>query len=189
MPGASFDAVTGQLGVGAIAFFGLFLIVDGMIGVFDLVETMGKSVTWGIIGLLPTVVVTYIVGVFCLGIAEVVLSGFPSFSLPKPEDIIAVSRIGSTLLQQVYSEHLRNHELLEGTSVSFLILAVGCITESSSMSGSIVIVWFFTAGAIALAVLSLLFSGRAARRAAAIAEVAHARRESPLNTHAERTGA
>jgi hypothetical protein len=40
MPGASFDAVTGRLGVGAIAFFGLFLIVDGMIGVFDLVETM-----------------------------------------------------------------------------------------------------------------------------------------------------
>jgi hypothetical protein len=93
------------------------------------------------------------------------------------------------LLQQVYSEHLRNHELLKGASVSFLILAVGCIAESPSMSGSIVIVWFFTAGAIALAIPSLLFSVRAARRAAAIAEAAHARRESPLNTPAERTGA
>ena len=46
MPGASLEAVTGRLGVGAIAFLGLFLIVDGMqIGVFDLVETIGKSVT------------------------------------------------------------------------------------------------------------------------------------------------
>lgn len=104
MPGASLEAVTGRLGVGAIAFLGLFLIVDGMqIGVFDLVETIGKSVTWGIIGIVPTVVVTYIVGVFCLGIAEIVLSGLFSFTSPKPEDIIAVSSTGSALLQQLYS--------------------------------------------------------------------------------------
>lgn len=189
MPGASFDAVTGRLGVGAIAFFGLFLIVDGMIGVFDLVETMGKSVTRGIIGILPTVVVTYIVGVFCLGIAEVVLSVFPVFSSPKPEDIITVSGTGSSLLQQLYAEHLRNHALLKGISVSFLILAVGCIAESPHMSGSIAIVWLFTAGAIALAVLSLLFSGRAARRAAAIADATHVQRELPSNTCVEQTDA
>jgi hypothetical protein len=189
MPGASFEAVTGRLGVGAIAFFGLFLLVDGLIGVFDLVEAMGKSVTWGIIGLLPTVVVTYIVGVLCLGIAEVALPRFPSFSLPKPEDMIAVSGTGSALLQQVYSEHLRNHELLKGAAASCLILAGGCVAQSPSMSGSIVTVWVFTAGALALAILSLLFSGRAARRAAAIAEAAHARREVPLNTPAGRTGA
>jgi hypothetical protein len=182
MPGASFEAVTGRLGVGAIAFFGLFLIVDGiLVGVFDLVETIGKSVTWGIIGILPTVVVTYIIDVFCLGIAEIVLSRFPSFLSPKPEDIMAVSGTGSALLQQIYSEHLRNHELLKGTFVSFLILAVGCIAESRNMYGSIAIVWLFTAGSIALAVLSLLFSGRAAGRAAAIADAAHVQHELPSN--------
>jgi hypothetical protein len=83
MPGASFEAVTGRLGVGAIAFFGLFLIVDGMVGVFDLVEAMGKSVTWGVIGLLPTVVVTYIVGLFCLGIARWLSPAFPHFHCPS----------------------------------------------------------------------------------------------------------
>ncbi len=182
MPGASFEAVTGRLGVGAIAFFGLFLIVDGInVGVFELIEAIGKSVTWGIIGILPTVVVTYIVGVFCLGIAEVLLSRFASFSSPKPDDIIAVSGTDSALLQQLYSEHLRNHELLKGTFVSFLVLAVGCVAESTKMTGSMAIVWLFTAGAVALAVLSLVFSGRAARRAGAIANAAHVRRELPSN--------
>jgi hypothetical protein len=188
MPGASFEAVTGRLGVGAIAFFGLFLIADGTIGVFELIEAIGKSVTWGIIGILPTVVVTYVVGVFCLGIAEVVLSGLPSLSSPKPEDIIAVSKTGSALLQQIYSEHLRNHELLKGTSVSFLILTAGCIAESPNMHGSIAIVWLFTTAAIALAALSLFFSGRAARRAAAIASAAHVQHKSPSNPTIEQDG-
>ena len=50
----SFEIVTGRLGVGAIAFLGLFLIVDGMqIGVFKMIETYGKSTTWGIIGVIP----------------------------------------------------------------------------------------------------------------------------------------
>lgn len=58
MAGASFEAVTGRLGVGAIAFFGLFLIADGLMGILPLMESIGQSTTWGIIGILPTVVVS-----------------------------------------------------------------------------------------------------------------------------------
>ena len=65
MPGASLEAVTGRLGVGAVAFLGLFLMVDGLqVGVFELVETYGKSSTWGIVGVVPTAVVIYLIGVF-----------------------------------------------------------------------------------------------------------------------------
>ena len=174
MPGASFEAITGRLGIGAIAFLGLFLIVDGIqAGVLGLVETMGKTVTWGIIGVVPTVVVTYIVGVFCLGIAEAVLSGLSSLASTKPEDIIAVSATGSALFQQLYSEHLRNHELLTGATVSFFILAMGCIAETPKLGYNSPIGWLLTAGAIGLAVLSLLFARGAARRAATLAQAAY----------------
>ena len=85
MPGASLEAVTGRLGVGAIAFLGLFLMVDGLqVGAFELVETYGKSSTWGIVGVVLTAVVIYIIGVFCVGIAELGLSRFAVFDGPKP---------------------------------------------------------------------------------------------------------
>ncbi len=112
MPGASFEAITGRLGVGAIAFLGLFLIADGMqIGIYDLVETYGRSTAWGIVGVVPTVVVTYIVGVFCLGVSELLLARVRSFPSSAADELIDVSLAESALLQQVYSEHLRNHDL------------------------------------------------------------------------------
>ncbi len=174
MAGTSIEIVTGRIGVGAIAFLGLFLIVDGMqIGVFNMIETYGQSTTWGIIGVIPTTVVTYIVGLICLEIADTLLSHFTSFRAALPDEIIAVSSSGSEMLQQIYSEHLRNHELLKGTSVSFLILAVGSIAETSNMPGYEAIVWFSTAGSLALAMLSLLFSKRAINRAKALSACVH----------------
>lgn len=175
MPGASIESITGRLGVGAIAFLGLFLIVDGIEpSALGLVETMGKTTTWGIIGVVPTVVVTYMLGVFCLSIADAVLSGVSSLAWTKPKDIIAVSATGSALLQQLYSEHLRNHELLKGASVSFLILAIGCIAETPKLGYDSLLGWLFISGAIALAILSLIFARDALRRSAVIAEAAYA---------------
>jgi hypothetical protein len=130
MQGASFEAITGRLGIGAIAFLGLFLIVDRMqVGVFELIQIYGKSTAWGIVGVVPTVVVTYIIGVFALGIAELALSRVNGFSSPHAKELVAISRSGSPLLDRLYAENLRNHELLKGAFVSFLLLATGCIDE------------------------------------------------------------
>jgi len=174
MPGASLESISGRLGIGAIAFLGLFLLVDGIQSdVLGLVEMMGKTTTWGIIGVVPTIVVTYIIGVFCLGIAEASLSGFPSLlASTKPEDILAVSATGSVLLQQIYFEHLRNYELLKGSTVSFFILAIGCIAETPKLGYNSFIGWLFTSGAIFLAILSLVFARSASRSASAIAQSA-----------------
>jgi hypothetical protein len=114
MPGASLEAITGRLGVGAVAFLGLFLMLDGaQLGVFELVETYGKSSTWGIVGVVPTLVVIHIIGVFCVGLAELGLSRFAALHGPEPRDIVVVSRSGMGLLQQLYADHLRNQELLK----------------------------------------------------------------------------
>ena len=116
MPGTSFEAMTGRLGVGAVALLGAFLLVDGLNHqIFPLlIENFGKSVTWGLIGILPTAVVTYIVGVLCFGLAEVLFAGVPSLGGPTPEAIVAVSATDSMLLQAAYTEQVRAHELLKG---------------------------------------------------------------------------
>jgi len=81
MPGASLEAVTGRLGIGAIAFLGLFLIADGLqIGVFEVVEVYGKSATWGLVGIVPTAVVIYIVGRHLSRVRRACARSLPRFS-------------------------------------------------------------------------------------------------------------
>jgi hypothetical protein len=169
---ASFEAVTGRLGVGSIAFLGLFLIVDGLqLGAFEMIESYGKSATWGIVGVVPTAVVIYIVGVFCVGLAEMIVAPFPAFRGPTPEDVFVVSRLGGPVVQQSYTEHLRNHELLKGAAVSFVILAIGSFAEFQNARGFEALAWISAAAAVALSTLSLAFSRRALLHAAHLASV------------------
>ncbi len=172
MPGASLEGLTGRLGVGAIAFLGLFLIVDGaQLGAFEMIEAYGNSATWGIVGILPTTVVIYIVGMFCVGAAELLVAPFAAFRSPDPQDTLVVSRAGGPVVQQLFSEHLRNHELLKGAAVSFLILAIGSLAEFPNAPGYEALVWIAVVTSLALSMLSLLFSRRAAAQATSLASV------------------
>ena len=171
MPGASLEAVTGRLGVGAIAFLGLFLIVDGaQLGAFEMIELYGKSATWGIVGVLPTAVVMYILGVFCVSAAELLVAPFAAFRGPEPPDILVVSRAGGPVVQQFYGEQIRNHELLKGAAVSFLILAAGSLAEFPNAAGYESLVWIAAIAAVILSMLSLLFSRRAMAHATSLAK-------------------
>ena len=180
MPGASFEAVTGRLGVGAIAFLGLFLFVDGFqVGAFEMIELYGKSATWGIVGVIPTAVVIYIVGVFCVGVADTLLAPFPKLRGPSPEDLLAVSRSAGAIVEQSYAEHLRNHELLKGAAVAFVILAAGSLAEFPNLPGLEALAWIGVLGAIVLSLLSLVFSQRALAQAASLANVVRASERQP----------
>lgn len=172
MLGAPVETITGRLGVGSICFLAFFLAVDGMqIGAFNLVETYGDSVTFGIVAALPTAVVAYIMGVFCFGTADLILSKFTAFQEPDPERIYALSKFGGDLLKQSYSETIRNLELLKGSSVAFILLALGAVLDSSNMRGYEIIVVLASISALGLSALSLLFARRAVVKAARITEV------------------
>jgi len=182
LPGASLEALTGRLGVGAIAFLGLFLIVDGFqVGAFEMIELYGKSATWGIVGVVPTAVVIYIVGVFCVGLAEMILAPFPRLRRPAVEDLMVVSQSAATLAQQSYAEQVRNHELLKGAAVSFVILALGSLVDSSNLFGFEPLAWIGVIGSVALSVLSLVFSQRAVAQAHSLANAVRACESRPRN--------
>ncbi len=173
MIGAPVETITGRLGVGAISFLAFFLMVDGMqVGAFRLVETYGNSVTFGIVAALPTAVVAYILGVFCVGTADIILSRFESLSEPHPQKILTLSKFGGDLLNQSYLEAIRNSELLKGSSVAFILLAVGTILDSSNMRGYETAVVFAFCAAIGLSILSLVFARRVVAKATRIAETA-----------------
>ncbi|MCB1504875.1 MAG: hypothetical protein KDJ47_07850 [Hyphomicrobiaceae bacterium] len=172
MLGAPVETITGRLGVGSICFLAFFLAVDGMqIGVFNIVETYGNSVTFGIVATLPTAVVAYILGVFCFGTADLVLSKFTAFQEPDPDKLLTLSNSGGDLLKQSYSETIRNLELLKGSFVAFILLAVGTVLDASNMPGFELIVVLACISSIGLSALSLLFARRAIVKAVRISEV------------------
>ena len=172
MLGAPIETITGRLGVGAIALLALFLSADGMqIGVFHIVESYGGSVTFGLVAALPTAVVTYVLGVFCVGTADLLLTRFEAFRDPGPEEILELSKDGGDLLKQQYLESLRNSDLLKGSSISFLLLAVGTVLDAPNMRGYESIVVVATVAAVGLSGMSLVFACRAVARAKEIANV------------------
>lgn len=76
------------------------------------------------------------------------------------------------ILRQNYSETLRNFELLKGSSVGFILLAIGTLLDSSNMRGYEAIVFMVFFAAIGLSVLSLVFAHRAVIKPRRISEVA-----------------
>jgi hypothetical protein len=172
MLSAPIETVTGRLGVGAIAFLALFLIADGMqIGIYAMVEKYGDSVTFGIVAALPTAVVAYIFGIFCVGFADLLMSLAGVLREPKPEQVYKLSRFGGGLLQQNYGESMRNFELLKGASVAFVLLAIGSFAKTANMHGAQIFVVLAVGGALALSALSLVFAHRTLRKAIAIVNV------------------
>ena len=175
MPGASVETITGRLGVGSVCLLAIFLAIDGMqIGAFHLVETYGKSATFGIIAALPTAVVAYILGVFCVGTADLLFSRFTRFRDPDPVKVADVSRSAGSLLQQLYTEHLRNDELLKGASIAFLLLAVGIALDASNLRGYEPIVFLACVGAIVMSAMSLIFAQRSLAKAGGLLDGAAA---------------
>jgi hypothetical protein len=165
MLGASAEAITGRLGVGAIAFLACFLVADGQqIGIFEMVESYGKSASFGIVIALPTAVVTYVLGVIMMGLADLIYRPFSSLAPITARQVRVVSMRGGALLQQIFVENLRNFELLKGASAAFVLLAVGCLAEISNMPSRAIIA-ASVVGSVALAMLSLMFAVRARSRA------------------------
>src|SRR5262245_15114335 len=136
-----------------------------------MIELYGKSTTWGIVGVVPTAVVMYIVGVFCLGVSELLLARFPTLRGPRSVEIFNVSRKGGPVLQHVYAEHLRTHELLKGAAVSFLVLAAGSLVEFRNLQPFGLLAWLGGVGGLLLAVLSVAFAHRSACQASVLAAV------------------
>jgi hypothetical protein len=104
-------------------------------------------------------------------VSELLLARFPALREPRPVEILDVSRKGGPVLQQVYAEHLRNHELLKGAAVSFLVLAAGSLTEFRNLQPFGHLAWLGAAGAVLLAVLSVAFAHRSAFKASSLAAV------------------
>jgi uncharacterized membrane protein (DUF485 family) len=161
----SAELVTGRLGLGAIVLLAGFLVVDGQqLGAYRIVETYGSSTAWGVVVAVPTLVLSYILGVLCVGTAEITVGRMSALGHGREVDALLSAATAGNLVQATYSDLVRRRELLEGAIVAFALLAIGCVADLPMMPGQPALVFVLAAISLVLAVLCFLFAVRAARR-------------------------
>ena len=62
----SVSDLSGALANGSIAFAGVFLIIDGINGMFALIEHYANTGTWAIVFTVPTLVLAYAFGTIAI---------------------------------------------------------------------------------------------------------------------------
>jgi hypothetical protein len=108
-----------------------------------------------------------------VGAADLLAAPFAALRGPEPRDTVAVSLGGGPVVQQLYGDYLRSHELLKGAAVSFVILAAGSLVDFRNAYGHEGLVWIAAIAGLALSILSLHFSRRAVAQATLLAKSLH----------------
>lgn len=143
MPQISFSELNdlvGSVGIGSIAMLAMFLILDSVTPVFQLVETNTQSQSWTAFVIVPMIVFSYVAGVICVAIGNL----FRTAVLYTQRVELDWKKVDEKLLNLVtieYRNYSRKIDILDGSVAAFLFLAVGVIAESFAFS-------FFVLGVI-----------------------------------------
>lgn len=138
--GDAISAFAGPAGVGALCILAAFLFLDGRApDLFPTVELYAKTATWGVVAAIPTLAVSYVIGLSVMIASEralIMLAG------PTPSTEVAdLARIGSTgslnesAASQAYVEALHNRAILAGGAFSLLLLSAGALSDIRSLPG------------------------------------------------------
>jgi hypothetical protein len=161
---SSIENLTGMLSVGSLCLLGAFLFLDGRTAIFHVLETYGKSTAWAVVAAIPTFVTGYVVGVFAVTAATLILSRIRW--LYRPEDrsgLIAVARFRNEVITSRYLDVSRQRRLLEGGMIGFLSIAIGAWSEAASFPEFRSLGHALAAGSLTLALLCPFFSAMLAR--------------------------
>jgi hypothetical protein len=162
------EQLTGKVGLGAIVILAGYLVLDSQpVGIFKILETYGDTTSWALLIAVPTIVVSYVLGILSIDVAQVLLGRLSVFrSVDEGRDLLVVGS-SPDILQARYSEVIRRAELLQGAVIAFLMLACGCLIDRENF-GNGFLGWTVVVIAVVLAVLSGVFAARAARGAKAL---------------------
>jgi hypothetical protein len=165
--------LSGALAVGSIAFAGTFLIVDGINGLFILIEQYAQTATWAIVLAAPTLVLAY-----AFGLIAIQLTGFlrTAYDVRCGRDPIAsfikVAQLDNVHVVSRYGELRRSQEFLQGMSPSLAILGVGALFAIRWLGPFYLFGYVAGAGCLALSAVLPIIAHNLALQAFALAEFA-----------------
>jgi hypothetical protein len=169
----SISDLAGPLAVGSIAFAGAFLIVDGLNGLFVLIEQYAHTPTWAIVFTGPTIVLAYAFGVIAIELGSFVRIAYDLRHGRDPvASFIAIARLANEHLVARHRELRRHQEFLQGCSLSLVVLGVGAFFSLRWLVSFYLFGYVAGFGCLALAVVLPILAGRLAHQAFALGEFA-----------------
>lgn len=170
---SSLESLVGFLSIGSLCFLGGFFLLDSVFGIYSVLDAYGGSPVWGILAALPTLVVAYVLGLIAVMAAELFFARFGSLHEARDgEKLVRLALLGNEALTQRYFELIRLQRFLEGSTLGFLILAVGALVQGFAVAGYLRLGIGIAAGSLSLAALSPLFAIAVARERRQLAEIA-----------------
>lgn len=172
--------LTGALAVGSIGFCGAFLIVDGINGMYLLIEEYASSATWAVIFTIPVLVISYAFGTVAIQVGTFAASMFERRQGSHPVETFLV--IASLRNDQITSEYLRlrkHQEFLLGCSPSFIVLGIGLFSSTKWMGSFDLLGWIAGLGCLVLTAGLPLLAHQLSRSANRIGEWAKVQAHPP----------
>ena len=125
--------ITGYLGLGSMVILGVFLILDGRMDILRLIENYSSTSTWSAVVAIPILVIAYLLGIIVVTVADIIFdSKFEDiFSQTKLFTLVAISE-NETLIEK-YVELERVRRLMVGSTLPFIILGLGSLSEISNI--------------------------------------------------------
>lgn len=174
MPSDNLAAAAGPTGVGALCILSAFLFLDGRApSLFPTVEFYAKTATWGIVAAVPVLVISYIIGLFVITGAELIIQPAfgPSFSI-EAGDLARVGGVSTekSALVQAYVQLRQDRGILGGSSLALLLLGIGALSEIPNLlhlRGPIIVMAILT---FLLAGATFYFAGMKSQEAHVLAQ-------------------
>jgi len=165
--------LSGPLAVGSISFAGAFLIVDGVNGLFLLIEQYAQSATWAILFAVPTLVLSYAFGVICIRIMSMFRSRYDKRCGRDAEAaFVSIASLKNDQLVARFLDLQREQEFLLGASPSLVVLGVGLFFAVRWMGGFYLFGYLAGAGCIGLGAVLPLIAHYIALQSFHLAEIA-----------------
>jgi len=136
IPWQSIQGFAGATGVGALALLGVFFCTDGLApNTFPAVEFYAKTATWGVVVAIPLLSIAYVTGLLAIGAADVISGRLPWTD--RSDRIIDLVRLAGAadVISTRYQQLRQEQELLSGSALALLLLAVGALVERVNVPG------------------------------------------------------
>ncbi len=134
-PWQTIEGFAGASGVGSLCFLGIFLFLDGRVpSLYPTVEFFAKSTTWSIVAAIPVLAIIYVIGMLAVNVGELVVDRIPrSQSDYEIADLVIVGKHDKAAVTQQYLKLRQEKEVLSGSFIALVLLAIGALSEISNL--------------------------------------------------------
>ena len=135
-PWQGIQGFSGATAVGSLVFIDWALITNAFANnLFPMINLYSQSPTWAIVTAVPVLSLAYLLGLLCIGAGEALLIAVKLVPKGCLDDGIIAGSERSDFVVAKYQQLRQDAEILEGSALALLLLAVGASLHAWRIDG------------------------------------------------------